>query len=80
MQLVTLPGYFDGKQIRLDAPFNLKPETRVLVTILPEPDVDEDRADWLSASIQSLEQAYRSDEPDYTMEQIKEPNPDYEGS
>ncbi len=79
MQLITLPAHFDGEQIRLDAPFDLKPDTRLLVTILPGPESDEDYADWLTASLRSLEQAYGANEPDYSMEMVKEPNPDYEG-
>jgi len=34
--LTTVPAHFDGKQIRLDAEVNLKPDTRLLVTILDE--------------------------------------------
>jgi hypothetical protein len=34
--LTTVPAQFDGKQIRLDAQVNLKPDTRLLVTILDE--------------------------------------------
>ncbi len=34
--LVTVPAHFDGTQIRLDAGVELKPDTRLLVTILGE--------------------------------------------
>ena len=34
--LTTIPAHFDGQQIRLDVQVNLKPDTRLLVTILDE--------------------------------------------
>lgn len=34
--LTTIPAYFDGKQIKMDADVQLKPNTRLLITILPE--------------------------------------------
>jgi hypothetical protein len=35
--LVTVPAHFDGQHIRLDADVELKPDTRLLVTILDAP-------------------------------------------
>jgi hypothetical protein len=34
--LTTVPAHFDGTQIRLDVEVELKPDTRLLVTILDE--------------------------------------------
>jgi hypothetical protein len=34
--LMTVPAHFDGTQIRLDVGVELKPDTRLLVTILGE--------------------------------------------
>ena len=34
--LVTIPAHFDGQQIRLDAEIALKPNARLLVTVLDE--------------------------------------------
>ena len=34
--LTTVPAHFDGEQIRLDTEVNLRPDTRLLVTILDE--------------------------------------------
>jgi predicted RNase H-like HicB family nuclease len=52
---------------------------------LPEIDgislnVDDEHKDWLRISQSTLEKAYSSDEPMYSLDAIKEPNPDYEGS
>lgn len=35
--LVTIPARFDGRQIRLDVPYPLEPNTALLVTILDKP-------------------------------------------
>jgi len=32
--LKTVPAYFDGKEIKLDVPMLLEPNTRLLITIL----------------------------------------------
>lgn len=34
--LTTIPAHFDGQQIQLDANIQLKPNARLLITILPE--------------------------------------------
>jgi hypothetical protein len=39
--LMTVPAHFDGTQIRLDVGVELKPDTRLLVTILGEEPSDE---------------------------------------
>jgi hypothetical protein len=36
--LATVPAHFDGKEIKLDVPVSLKPNTRLLITILDQPD------------------------------------------
>lgn len=77
MKGVTLRAHFDGEQIRLDEPFKLEPGTPLIVTVCPKE--DHDREDWLRLSALSLEEAYGEEEPEYSLDMIKEPNPDYEG-
>lgn len=38
-----------------------------------------DREDWLRLSALGLEGAYGEDEPEYSLDLIKKPNPEYEG-
>ena len=40
---------------------------------------DQEREDWARLSAQALEAAYGEDEPEYSLELVKRPNPDYEG-
>ena len=72
----TISAHFDGKQIVLDEPFELEPNMKIVVTILPE---DNEREEWRLAAMLSLARAYSDDEPEYGLDSIKEWNPDYEG-
>jgi hypothetical protein len=77
MRTVTLRAHFDGEHIHLDEPCDLKPDAPLLITIWPSPGEDRERETWEGFS--GLEAAYAEDEPDYPLDLIKEPNPDYEG-
>ncbi|MBI3799394.1 MAG: hypothetical protein HY268_20810 [Deltaproteobacteria bacterium] len=78
MSLRTVRAHFDGQHIRLDEPCDLQPDTQLLVTVLPEQKSDEDREPWLLLSSKGLENAYGEDELEYSLDLIKEPNPEYE--
>ncbi|HET6879233.1 MAG TPA: hypothetical protein VFI31_03720 [Pirellulales bacterium] len=74
---VNIRAHFDGQQILLDEPFPLQPNTKLIVTVLPE---EEDERDvWTRFGLQNLERAYGPDEPDYSLELVKRANPDYDG-
>lgn len=79
MNAVTLPAHFDGEKILLDDTYPLQPNTRLLVTILPEAADDDERADWARLGLQNLAAAYGEDEPEYTLDDIKVWNPEYGG-
>ena len=78
METVNLRAHFDGKQITLDEPFELEPNTELIVTILPK-SAAEEREDLTRLALENLERAYGDDEPEYSMDLIKEANPEYEG-
>jgi hypothetical protein len=78
MKRVTLRAHFDGEQIRLDEPFELKPNTPLTV-VVGGAEADADLRDWPLLSARGLATAYGDDEPTYLLAMIKEPNPDYEG-
>lgn len=77
MKTVTLNAHFDGKQIVLDEPHDLEPDTKLIVSIVQPRNGHHD--DWTDFSLANLERAYADDEPEYSLELIKEPNPAYEG-
>ena len=78
MDNVTLHAHFDGEQIRLDEPYELQPNTKLLITILPKRQSASEREEWLFVSVTGLAQAYGNNEPEYSLEMIKEANPEYE--
>jgi len=79
MKAVTLRAHFDGESLRLDEPCALDRDTPLSVTIRPGREEAEDRASWSLWAATSLSGAYADDEPEYSLDLIKEPNPDYEG-
>ena len=78
METRTLRAHFDGNQIQLDEPFELAPNTELLVTVLPTAS-DEESDDWTRLSLEGLARAYSDNEPEYSSDLIREANPDYEG-
>lgn len=77
MNSVVLPAHFDGQQIVLDEPYPLEPNASLTVVVLTED--DQEREDWVRFGLQNLARAYGDDEPEYTLDMIKEWNPEYEG-
>lgn len=75
MSNVSIPAHFDGERILLDEPIELEPNTKLIVTVLGVHDAEHDS--WLCLSNQGLENAYGPDEEDYSLDLIKEANPDY---
>lgn len=80
MEAVILQAHFDGDRILLDEPFDLEPDTRLIVTVVPKQQADDgERRDWLLLSQRGLQGAYAEDEPEYPLHLLKEVNPDYAG-
>ncbi|MBA3438317.1 MAG: hypothetical protein H0T92_00405 [Pyrinomonadaceae bacterium] len=78
MDVITLRAHFDGNRILLDEPFELEPDTKLIVTVLPKRRPDTEREAWLLLSGGGLAAAYGEDEAEYSLHLIKEANPDYE--
>lgn len=79
MPIIALPAHYNGERICLDEPFELKADTKLIVTILPEHKPDEEQFSWSFLSAQKLQYAYGENEPEYPLSLLKEVNPDYEG-
>jgi CelD/BcsL family acetyltransferase involved in cellulose biosynthesis len=77
MDSFSFPAHFDGEQVRFDAPIQLEPNTKLIVTVVT--DADAERAAWQRLAESSLSEAFGDDEPDYSLNLIKEANPEYEG-
>lgn len=70
MPAISIRAHFDGERIRLDEPFDIPQDTPLLVTILMPEGVD-DRAAWIAMSRQTLDRAYGTEEPEYTLADLR---------
>jgi hypothetical protein len=74
MPAVTLKAHYDGERIVLDEPFELTPDSPLMVTVLPTAADDQSgHAQWTALSAQNLGRAYAESEPDYTQADVKRP-------
>ena len=68
----------DATHLELSEPVDLPVGRKLLVSVV---EVDEnlgERRQWLAASEASLQKAYSDSEPDYSLDWVKEPNPEYD--
>ncbi len=70
MPPVTLKAHYDGERILLDEPFEIPPNTPLMVTVLSgsEAVVSED---WIRRAQAGLGAAYEPNEPEYTTSDLK---------
>jgi hypothetical protein len=69
MPAITLKAHFNGKQIVLDEPFDLPPDSSLMVTVLPKGEFVEN-GQWHGLAAHALARAYGDDEPDYTAADV----------
>ncbi len=79
MSPVSIRAHFDGEHIRLDEPCQLEPDAELLVIVLPKQPHNAEHEDWMRLSLRALADAYGEQEPEYSLDAIKEPNPNHEG-
>ena len=70
MPAVTLKAHYDGERIVLDEPFEILPNSPLMVTVLP-PTETAMGEDWISAAQKALSAAYGTDEPEYGAEDLR---------
>ncbi len=64
----------DSTHLELAEPVDLPPGRKLVVSIVDTEQDDEERHQWLAVSEAGLQDAYSATEPDYLLNQIKEPN------
>jgi hypothetical protein len=69
MSNVSLKAHYDGERIVIDEPFELAPNSSLLVTVLS----GDERSEWTSLAVRSLAKAYSEGEPEYTLADVKHP-------
>ena len=73
---LSVSAHFDGERILLDEPVELERNARLIVTVLPNDDIE--RESWLRLSAAQLNAAFNGDTDEYSLDSVKEMNPDYE--
>lgn len=69
MPMKSFNAHFDGEQVRLDEDVDLKPHTRLLVTVVE--DIDPEREDFITLASTALEDSFGDDEVEYTEADLK---------
>jgi hypothetical protein len=64
MPLLTVAAHYDGSRVLLDEAVDLRPNTRLIVTVLEDP--DQERDEFLSMASLALGMATGDDEVEYT--------------
>lgn len=64
MPLLTVAAHYDGSRVLLDEAVHLRPNTRLIVTVLE--DSDQERDEFLSMASRALGMASGDDEVEYT--------------
>lgn len=77
MELSVEAQVIDSRHLKLKKPIKIAPGSTVMITIEPAEGVAEEQ-EWYLLSSQGLEEAYSENEPDYSLERIKIPNPEYQ--
>lgn len=75
--LVIEARVIDGAHLELIRPIDTPSGGRLLVCVTQPGDADDERNDWLAASAECLATAYGESEPEYGLDMVKEPNPEY---
>lgn len=64
MPWLTISAHYDGTRVLLDEAVKLRPNTRLIVTVLDE--TDREREEFLDISARALGAAYADDEVEYS--------------
>ncbi len=77
MKAIETTAHFDGKgELKIDNLPSIKNQNVKLLILIEE----NEQNDWHQFSVNGLSTAYSEDEPEYTLNLIKESNPDYKST
>lgn len=70
MPLLSIPAHYDGVRVCLEEEVPLRPNTRLIVTVLE--DADAERDDFLRLAASGLAAAHADDEVEYSLADLKQ--------
>lgn len=68
----------DATHLELSEPVDLPPGRKLVVSVVEVGEEYDERSQWLAASESTLRAAYSDSEPDYSLELLKDRNPEFE--
>ena len=68
----------DATHLELSKPVDLPTGSKLVISVVELDTEIDQRSQWLAASERALGDAYGDADPDYSLDLIKEPNPEYE--
>ena len=78
MEYIVEAQVIDSHHLRLKKPIKIAPGSVVMIAIEDQDKSISDDQLWYLISARSLAEAYAESEPDYPLDSIKDPNPEYQ--
>jgi len=67
----------DSTHLELAEPVGLPAGRKLIISVVEADQTPEERQQWLAASEATLRSAYSESEPDYSLDLLKQRNPEY---
>ena len=67
----------DATHLELFQPIQMPPHSRIVVAVMASGDILDEREAWFKFAAEQFQAAYGENEPEYTLDMIREPNPEY---
>ena len=67
----------DATHLELSQPIQIRPHTKIMIVVLASDDLLDERETWFRFAAEQFQAAYGENEPEYTLDMIREPNPEY---
>ena len=66
----------DSTHLELTSPIQVPRGSKVVISIVT-PEIDKEHKQWVQMSLQSLQSAFGNDEPEYSLDSVSIPNPEF---
>ncbi|MBF0229475.1 MAG: hypothetical protein HQK63_07785 [Desulfamplus sp.] len=67
----------DANHLKLLYPIHIPPDSKIMISILPNINIDDEYENWVEFSIEQVANFYSKDEPEYSDNLIKKINPEF---
>ncbi len=68
----------DATHLELSEPVDLPPGRKLVISVVEADEEFDERRQWLAASEDNLRAAYNDSEPDYSLDLLRDRNPEFE--